>query len=201
MLEVVGPSLTLRLPSPEHVPGLFALASDPEVTRWFSWGPYASEAEPLAWVQGAEARRKRLESLELVVERDGEPLGVVALSELSRRDRRAMVGTWLGRAAWGTGVNAEAKGLVFHLAFAVLGLERVGAYSEVRHGRSQRALEKVGFTREGVLRAWHRHADGPHDVVVFGLLRGEWRAGLPVQVRGEAPLAWVVAPSGGATPS
>jgi len=193
VLEVVGPSLTLRLPAPEHVPALFALAGDPEVTRWFSWGPYTSEAEPLAWVRGAEARRARTESLELVVERAGEPLGVISLSELSRRDRRAMVGTWLGRPAWGTGVNAEAKALVFHLAFARLGLERLGAYSEVRHERSQRALEKVGFAREGLLRSWHRHADGPHDVVIYGLLRGEWRDDVAVEVRGEPPRGFVVA--------
>ena len=119
--------------------------------------------------------------------------------ELSRRDRRAMVGTWLGREHWGTGVNAESKALVLHLAFATLGLERVGAYSEIRHERSQRALEKVGFAREGVLRAWHRHADGPHDVVVFGLLRGDWHGDVAVEVRGEPPAAFVVRP--GATPS
>lgn len=193
MLEVAGPTLTLRLPGPEHVAGLFAIASDPEVTRWFSWGPYESEDEPRRWVDEAQARRESGDRLELVIERDGAPLGVTTLMELSPRDRRAMVGTWLGREHWGTGVNVESKALVLHLAFATLGLERVGAYSEVRHERSQRALEKVGFVREGVLRAWHRHADGPHDVVVFGLLRDEWRSEVPVTVHGNPPEAFLSA--------
>jgi [ribosomal protein S5]-alanine N-acetyltransferase len=193
VLEVVGPSLTLRLPGPRHVPGLFALGSDPEVTRWFSWGPYASEDEPRAWVTEAERRRERGERLELVVERAGEPIGVTTLMELSRRDRRAMVGTWLGREHWGTGANAASKALVFQLAFATLGLERLGAYAEIGHLRSQRALTGVGFSREGVLRAWHRHPDGPHDVVVFGLLREEWRPQPGIEVRGAAPAAFVVA--------
>jgi ribosomal-protein-alanine N-acetyltransferase len=192
VLEVVGPTLTLRLPAPEHVAGLFALAGDPEVTRWFSWGPYESEDEPRRWVAEAAAARDSGERLELVIERAGEPLGVTTLMELSRRDRRAMVGTWLGHDHWGTGVNAESKALVLHLAFETLGLERIGAYSEVRHDRSQRALEKVGFAREGVLRSWHRHADGPHDVVVFGLLRGDWHSDVPVEVRGEPPGAFAV---------
>lgn len=189
-MEVVGPNLTLRLPAPEHGPGLFALARDPEVTRWFSWGPYETEDEPRAWIAGAAARRESGEILELVIERDGAPLGVTSLMERSSRDRRAMVGTWLGREHWGTGANAESKALVLHLAFETLGLERVGAYSEVAHERSQRALEKIGFVREGVLRSWHRHADGPHDVVVFGLLREQWRSDVPVGVRGEPPAAW-----------
>lgn len=197
MLEVVGPTLTLRLPSEQHVAGLFALASDPEVTRWFSWGPYESEDEPRRWVAEAAARRESGDRLELVIERDGAPLGVTTLMELSARDRRAMVGTWLGREHWGTDVNAESKALVLHLAFVTLGLERVGAYSELRHERSQRALEKIGFVREGVLRAWHRHADGPHDVVVFGLLRDEWRSEVPVTVHGDPPKAF----RPGATPS
>jgi ribosomal-protein-alanine N-acetyltransferase len=190
VLEVSGPTLTLRLPGPEHVGGLFALGRDPEVTRWFSWGPYASEDEPRRWVQEAAQRRAAGERLELVVERGGEPLGVTTLMELARRDLRAMVGTWLGREHWGTGVNAEVKALALHLAFETIGLERVGAYADVDHVRSQRALEKLGFRREGVLRAWHRHAGVPHDVVVFGLLRGEWRSDVPVEVRGQPPPAF-----------
>jgi ribosomal-protein-alanine N-acetyltransferase len=199
VLEVVGPSLTLRLPAPRDVPGLFALARDPEVTRWFSWGPYASDDEPRAWIDGAAGRREAGELLELVIERDGAPIGVTSLMELSRRDRRATIGSWLGREHWGTGANEATKALLFHLAFAALGLERLTAYAETRHERSQRALEKVGFTREGVLRAWHRHGDGPHDVVVFGLVRGDWRERPGIEVRGELPPAFLV--SSGATPS
>ena len=190
MIEVRGPRLVLRPPAEPDVPGLFALGSDPEVTRWFSWGPYASEAEPRAFVAAAAERRERGEALVLAIVRDGEPLGITELNEVSRRDRRAMVGTWLGRAHWGTGVNAESKALVLHLAFAVLGLERVGAYTNVANVRSQRALERLGFRREGELRRWHRHGDAFHDVLLFGLLRDEWRSGVAVEVTGELSRAW-----------
>jgi ribosomal-protein-alanine N-acetyltransferase len=197
VLEVVGPTLTLRLPAPEDAPGLFALASDPEVTRRFAWGPYRSADEPRAWIDGARSRREAGEALELVIARDGEPLGVTSLLELSRRDRRATTGTWLGRAYWGTGTNAESKALLFVLAFGPVGLERLTAYADTGHVRSQRALESLGFTREGVLRAWHRHPDGAHDLVVYGLLRDEWHSDVAVQVRGAPPAAF----SCGATPS
>jgi len=133
VFEVTGPTLTLRLPGPEHVEALFALGQDPEVTRWFSWGPYESVEEPRAWVAGAAARRESGDRFELVIERGEEVLGVTSLMELSRRDRRAMIGTWFGRAYWGSGANAESKALILHLAFEVIGLERVSAYSEVNH--------------------------------------------------------------------
>lgn len=190
-----GPSLTLRLPRDDDAAALFRHASDPAVTASFSWGPYVHVAEALAWLRTLPAARERGLQLELAVDHREEGLiGVIALSELSRRDRRAMVGTWLARSHWGTGANAQAKALVFHLAFALLGLERLGAYAAVGHERSQRALEKVGFRREGVLRHWHRHGDTVHDVVVYGLLAGEWPGdAVPVTVEGTPPAAFVVA--------
>ncbi len=91
---------------------------------------------------------------------------MTGLSELSRRDRRAVVGTWLGRAHWGSGANAESKALIAHLAFERLGLERLGAYADLDNPRSQAALARLGFMREGVLRRWHRHGERVHDVIV-----------------------------------
>jgi ribosomal-protein-alanine N-acetyltransferase len=196
-MELRGPHLTLRLPDPDDAPALLALASDPEVTRWFSWGPYTSVEEPLAWIAAQEAQREAGGHLDFVVhDREHGPIGVTGLAELSRRDRRAMVGTWFGRAHWGTGANAESKALVAHLAFELCGLERVGAYSNPENARSATALERIGFTREGTLRGWHRHGDRRLDVHVFGLLRAEWEDGPLHEVRiaaiGRPPAAWSV---------
>ncbi len=192
-----GSTLTLRLPEPSDAPALLELASDPEVTRWFSWGPYTTLDQPLAYIERLRAQRERGEQLDLlVVHRDGGPAGIIGLAEHSARDRRAMVGTWLGRRFWGTGVNREAKALVFHLAFETLGLERLGAYSNVANERATRGLTGVGFRHEGVLRRWHRHGDAAYDVNVFGLLRDEWAAGplalLPAAVEGEPPPAFIL---------
>ncbi len=203
-LALTGPTLRVRIPRDEDAAALFTHASDPEVTRWFSWGPYGSEAEARAYLSRLPAQRARGEHLDLVIEHlQAGPIGITGLGELAVRDRRAVIGSWLGRAWWGTGANQEAKALMCHLAFEVLGLQRLGAYSNVEHARSQRALERIGFRREGVLRAYHRHGERLLDVAVFGLLREEWRAGalpaLAVTVTGQAPPAFVlsrVAPAG-----
>jgi ribosomal-protein-alanine N-acetyltransferase len=194
---VSGPTLALRLPALADAPALFALASDPEVTRFFSWGPYEREAEAVAYLERLPAQREAGEHLDLLVEhREAGPIGITGLSEISRRDRRGMVGTWFGRAWWGTGANAESKALVAHLAFHVLGFDRVGAYTNVEHTRSQGALARLGFQREGVLRRWHRHGDRVHDVVVWSLLREEFArsplARVDVAVRGRPPAPFVL---------
>jgi len=196
-LALTGPTLRVRVPRPADAAALFRAASDPEVTRWFSWGPYASEDDALAYLERLPGERERGVQLDLVVEHlaSGEAIGITGFSEIARRDRRATIGTWLGREWWGTGANREAKALMCLLGFELLGLERIGAYANVDHIRSQRALEKLGFEREGVLRAFHRHGDETLDVVVFGLLRSSWHAGslraLPALVAGEPPRQFV----------
>jgi [ribosomal protein S5]-alanine N-acetyltransferase len=195
-VEVEGPSLTLRYATAADVTAMFELGSNAEVTRFFSWGPYSSMDQPARYIEGLEGERASGERLDFLIVRNGiGPIGVTGLIEPSRRDRRAVVGTWLARSEWGTGANAQAKALIAHLGFRVLGLERIGAYADVENGRSQAALERVGYTREGVLRRWHRHGDSVRDVVLFSLLKQEWLASadaeLPVRVTGSPPSAFV----------
>ena len=197
-LEIRGPNLTLRYATPADAPTLFELASDPAVTRYFSWGPYTKVGQPEAYIAGLPAKRERGELLDfLIVHVQDGPIGVTGLSELSSRNRHATVGTWFGRRWWGSGANRESKALVATLAFEHLGLDRLTAWANTRNGRSQGALERVGFRREGVLASWHRHGDALHDVVVFGMLRAGWERSplrdVPVQVQGTPPAAFVVA--------
>ena len=194
---VTGPTLTLRYATAEDAPRLLELASDAAVTQWFSWGPYESLDQPESYIAGLEGKRERGELLDfLVVHPEAGPIGVTGLSELAARDRRATVGSWFGREWWGSGANRESKALITAVAFRRLGLDRVTAWANTRNGRSQVALERAGFRREGVLRGWHRHGDAVHDVVVFGMVRGEWErsplAEVPVQVTGEPPAAFAV---------
>jgi ribosomal-protein-alanine N-acetyltransferase len=155
------------------------------------------QAEAEAYLDRLSGQRAEGEQLDLVQEHHADGvIGITGLSEFSRRDRRAIVGTWFGRQWWGTGANRESKALVCHLGFEVLGLDRIGSYANVEHVRSQRALEGVGFRREGVLRGWHRHGDRLLDVLIVGMLRDDWQRGplsdVPVTVTGEPPPAFVL---------
>jgi ribosomal-protein-alanine N-acetyltransferase len=197
-LEVRGPRLTLRYGLPSDAEALFRLASDPAVTRFFSWGPYTELEQPQAYLAGLPEKRERGELLDfLVVHEDDGPIGVTGLSELSRRNRHATVGSWFGHRWWGSGANRESKAMIAALAFEHLRLDRLTAWANTKNGRSQVALERVGFKREGVLAGWHRHGDVVHDVVVFGMLRSAWEhsdlRSVPVEVTGTLPAAFVVA--------
>ena len=83
------------------------------------------------------------------------------------------IGIWIAPAARGKGHGSEAQRLLADYLFAHTRCERVEASTEVGNTGEQKALEKAGFTREGVL----RHAcfrDGEwRDMAMFSKLRGE----------------------------
>jgi len=191
-LEVRGRELSLRYPRAEDAPALFALASDPEVTRYFAWGPYMHEREAERYIASLPAKRAQGTALEfVVVSHDTGVIGITGLSEFSLRDRRAVVGTWHGRRSWGTGANRQSKALVLGLAFEGLGLARVTAWCGTENGRSQTALQRLGFVNEGVLRHWQLHAGEPKDVISYAMLRSDWEsseiAREPFEIVGRVP--------------
>jgi [ribosomal protein S5]-alanine N-acetyltransferase len=195
-LVVSGPTLRLRYATADDAPRLLDIASDPAVTRFFSWGPYTDLAQPQAYIATLPAKRERGELLDFLIHHEDGPIGVTGLSELSVRNRHATVGSWFGHRWWGSGANLESKALIAALAFRQLGMDRLTAWANTRNGRSQVALERVGFKREGVLRAYHRHGDVLHDVVVFGMTRKGWMHsplyGVRVGIEGTSPPAFSV---------
>ena len=197
-LVLAGPTLVLRYPRADDAARLFELGTDPAVTRFFSWGPYERLEEAEAYIATLPRKRETGVLLDFAIEhRESGVIGITGLSEVVRRDRRAVIGTWVGHAFWGSGANFEAKALIAALAFRQLGMERLTAWSGVHNGRSQAALARIGFNREGVLAAWHRHGAVAHDVVVFGLLRAAWERGplyaVPVEMQGTPPPGFRVA--------
>jgi ribosomal-protein-alanine N-acetyltransferase len=191
-MVVRGPRLSLRYARPGDAEALYRMGADPEVVSWFSWGPYTDIAQAREFIDWLAAARASGERLEFVIAgEDDEPLGITGLSEFSMRDRRAVVGTWLGREHWGTGANRESKDLILALAFGPLGLLRVTAHAHPGNERSMRALDKMGFTAEGVLRGWHVHKGEQRDVAILRLMREDWSPGADVTFEGEPPAAFM----------
>ena len=106
----------------------------------------------------------------------GEFAGTTSLADLDPVQRSLAIGyTWLGRRWQGTGVNTEAKLLLMSYAFETLDAVRVTWVTDIRNTRSQAAIERLGATREGVLRKHRRRADGSwRDTVLYALLDDDW---------------------------
>jgi ribosomal-protein-alanine N-acetyltransferase len=197
---VRGPRLSLQILRPEHADSLYELGRNPEISRFFSWSPYESVSEAVAFIDSLDRQRDAGERLELgIFGDDGQLLGITGFSEFSRRDRRAVLGTWLGREHWGSGVNRDSKALILALGFRSLGLLRVTALASPQNVRSVAALQRLGFVHEGILRGWHVHSGVPRDVAVLRMMRDEWErtplAEVEVVIEGVPPRQFVLSAS------
>ncbi len=77
----------------------------------------------------------------------------------------------------GQGLGTAFLGLVLDEAFGPLGAERFHLDCFADNVRAQRSYEKLGFTRDGVMRKAYRLADGARaDLVMMAILKNEWEA-------------------------
>ena len=113
------------------------------------------------------------------VQRDpvtGEVLGMTMYHDVDEASRAVGIGhTVLGKRWWRTGVNTESKLLLLERAFDVLGAERVFWYTDIRNERSQRAIARLGASRDGIIRRHRKRPDGSwRDSVMFAMTADEW---------------------------
>jgi nitroimidazol reductase NimA-like FMN-containing flavoprotein (pyridoxamine 5'-phosphate oxidase superfamily)/RimJ/RimL family protein N-acetyltransferase len=160
-----------------HIDELFTALDHAEVWQHLPYarptGPAGLRAIVAAWL--AEPTRCMWVQKSA---RTGEAIGTTAYSPADEQNRAVHIGTThLGRAWWRSGINTEAKLLLMSRAFDELGAVRVEWQTDARNLRSRAAIERLGATREGVLRQHKKRADGTHrDSVFYGMTAEEWPA-------------------------
>ncbi|MFC0531232.1 bifunctional pyridoxamine 5'-phosphate oxidase family protein/GNAT family N-acetyltransferase [Phytohabitans kaempferiae] len=163
-----------------HVDELFAATRDPEVWTHLSVRQPAHRDEMAEIVADALHAHHAGERVPWV-QRDaatGEVIGTTSYYEVDEGRRAVAIGhTFLNRRHWRTGVNTEAKLLLLTRAFEELGAVRVVWHTDIRNDRSQKAIERLGARREGVLRMHRLRPDGTwRDTVQYAMTVDEWPA-------------------------
>ncbi len=174
---LIGERVELRWLVESDVPSLFEIFSDTEVARYWSSPAYdeLSQAQELF-----EEIRKYFADGSLyqwgVALRDtGKVVGTCTLASISTQNRRAEIGFALGHSHWKKGYMMEALPLLVDFAFQELDLHRLEGDVDPRNLASIRALERLGFSSEGLLRErWIVNGE-VCDTAFYGLLRREWR--------------------------
>jgi RimJ/RimL family protein N-acetyltransferase len=105
----------------------------------------------------------------------GEFLGGLGLYRLDPRHRRAEVGFWLVPDARGRGIAGRAVTLLTSWAFGTLGLDRVELTTTPDNAPTRALALKLGFTEEGTMRARNLERGRRVDVMMFAVLKDEWR--------------------------
>lgn len=112
----------------------------------------------------------------VIDEASGEVLGSTSYHDIVPAIRRIEIGyTWYARRCQRTHINTTAKLLMLAHAFDTLGAQLVGWRTDNYNFASQRAIERLGARKDGVLRHHALRRDGTvRDTVMYSLTAGEW---------------------------
>jgi aminoglycoside 6'-N-acetyltransferase len=161
--------LIVRALTAADIPGLCALAATCEAELTLMG---TSPSGPAYYHSALEAPDQQ--PFAVVV--DGQLAGSTRYGDIREAHAGLEIGwTWLHPRYMGTGVNRRMKRLLLSHAFEELGMQRVQLKTDHLNTRSQRAIEKLGAVREGVLRRHQRRQDGTlRDTVMYSITADEW---------------------------
>ena len=149
-------------------------ANDPEVTRTLSMHRPNTIENEIEFIQRMAKSETDL-ALGIVRRDDDRMIGVTGLHRIDWRVRQACFGISIGdRSQWDLGLGTEATRLMVRHAFETLNLNRVWLHVNASNPRGERAYEKAGFTREGVLREAAYREGAFIDVITMAILRAGW---------------------------
>jgi len=172
-----GERVRLNALTPDDLPTIARWREDADFMRLYDALPARpqSEAELTQWLE--ELQKDENTFAFAVRTQDSDVLvGAVELDEILWAHRVSGLGVVIGdRAHWGQGYGYEAMTLALAFAFNELNLHRITGTVFSYNARSIALMEKLGFQREGVFREFLQRDGKRYDMLLYGLLRREWK--------------------------
>lgn len=151
-----------------------AACRDPEILRFTFMKDGLTEAEAVEWILRGNTRWADGHPLFAIVDADDDRLlGQVGLN-VNARHISAEGHYWVTAPARQRGVASRALGLIADWGFSK-GIQRLFLVIHPENVASNRLAERMGFTREGVLRSYEPIKDQRPDLVSWSLLPGDPR--------------------------
>lgn len=172
-----GNGIVLVPLSMEHEDGLRAAAADGEL--WTLRVTSVPEPEATrAYIETALKMREEGNrfAFAVVEEATGTVLGCTSYHDILPAVKRVEIGwTWYARRVQRTHVNTTCKLLMMGHAFDTLGCHVVGWRTDNYNFASQKAIERLGAKKDGVIRGHALRRDGTiRDTVMYSMRSGEW---------------------------
>ncbi len=176
-----GKHVYLQLLHPDYIPFLRALAKDERLWEYTKTLVVNEtfDAQFDAYISTALDDRNTGGQVSFVIysSADHAVIGMTRFYKIEPAQKRLSIGyTWYVPQVWGKVHNKECKLLLLRYAFETLGFQRVEFEVAHQNIRSQKAVEKIGGIKEGMLRKHGLHADGTmRHTFVFSIIDDEWK--------------------------
>ncbi len=183
MMEVkpvvlTGKYVRLEPLSESHIPGLAEIGVGQDFWHFMLYGDMNTEADMRNWVLDIMSRGQKGTDLPFAAIdlASGRVAGATRYLNIMPNDRGLEIGgTWYGTEFQRTAINTECKYLLMTHAFETLHAIRLQLKTDLRNERSQKAIERIGAKKEGVLRNHMILPDGYfRHSVFYSVLDTEW---------------------------
>lgn len=161
----------------DHEDGLREAAADGELwTLVFTSVP--EPAQTRAYIETALRQLQQGSRLPFAVRWQGRIVGSTSYHDIVPAIARLEIGyTWYARSVQRSALNTRCKLLLMAHAFDQLGAQLVGWRTDIHNRVSQRAIERLGAQKDGVLRHHQARRDGTvRDTVMYSMTAAEWPA-------------------------
>lgn len=176
-MKLVTERLRLRDFEEHDWEAMLAIEGDPEAVRFQSFPPRTEVDCRVYIARDVASRSPQRWCFDLAVTlADGRVVGRVGLDVKAPERKVGELWFILERASWGKGLMPEAARALLDFGFREKGLRRVFLECDPRNTSAVRLAEKLGMTREGLLRE-HALIKGEWvDSLFYGILAREWPA-------------------------
>ena len=175
---LTGKHVRLEPMTEDHAPGLAEIGAGQTFWDFMLYGNINTVDDMRNWVKDILSRAEKGTDLPFVAIHlaSGRVAGATRYLNIMPKDRGLEIGgTWYGTEFQRTPVNTECKYLLLQHAFETLGCIRVQLKTDSRNERSQKAIERIGAVKEGVLRNHMILPEGRYRHSVFySILDTEW---------------------------
>ncbi|MFY4674908.1 GNAT family N-acetyltransferase [Bacillus anthracis] len=177
-MEIVNDRAMLRLMHVNDVENLFTIVEENKEIWTYLIAKMDSYQDMEQYVQVAIKGFEGETDLPFVVvdQKTNEIVGSTRLYSISNDNKTVELGqTWYHPSVHRTSINAECKYMLLQYAFEELHMLRVQIKTDLRNEKAQRAIERLGAVKEGVLRNERKLPNGyVRDAVVYSIIASEW---------------------------
>ncbi|PEJ51775.1 MULTISPECIES: GNAT family N-acetyltransferase [unclassified Bacillus (in: firmicutes)] len=155
---------------------LFTILSREDVTKYYGLDALTNSSQVIDLIHFFREMYETRSGIRWgIIEKETNKLiGTCGFNAYQERNKRAEVGYEIHPDYWRKGYATEAVKALLNYGFDMLQLNRIGAIVYPENLPSQKLLEKIGFTNEGLLREYLIQGTSVHDTYAYSILRKEW---------------------------
>lgn len=148
-------------------------ASDPEVTKYLTWGAHESEEVTKTLLADWEKQYENNDYYQWGIELKslGEVIGTISVVSTKESTDEAHIGYCIGRGWWHQGIMTEALGAVIMFLFNEVKCNRIVACYDTNNPHSGDVMKKCGMQFEGIMREAGRNNQGVCDLGQYAILK------------------------------